>query len=47
MQTKEQFVSPTVEFVIFPKQDIVTTSGDIIVQPVDQGDGIVLPDNDV
>ncbi len=41
MQTEEKFVVPTAEFVIFPKQDIVTTSGE-----GDMGGGIILPDVD-
>lgn len=38
METKEIFVAPAMEVVVFSEQDIVTTSG--------LGGGVVLPDDD-
>ena len=45
MNIKEKFIDPAAEFVIFSKQDIVTTSGNTVTTPATPG--IELPDDDL
>lgn len=46
MEDKKIFVEPEAMVIRFPRQDVITTSGQTDNNPVGGGSGIVLPDDE-
>lgn len=46
MEDKKIFVEPEAKVICFPRQDVITTSGQTNGNPVGGGGGIVLPDDE-